>query len=95
VVLFTVGHAKTSTNDVTESSLQSLFSKSKTATVSVATPILNGQILGSTPISLLVIFVPCCLIFLAKGTFLTNEQARRYTVATAMGLALLEVKVGS
>ena len=83
------GCVKTSTHDVTASTLQSPCSESKTqVNASVATPTLSGHLVM---ISLLVIVVRCCSTCLAKGTSQTKEQATRYCVPAGLGLFLVEV----
>jgi hypothetical protein len=81
------GGSKTSTYDVTVSDPLSPSSKSKMGTASAATPTLSGHL----TVSMLVIVMRCCSTSLAKGTSQTNEQAKRYTVDTIMGLVLLEM----
>jgi hypothetical protein len=83
------GCAKTSTHDVTANAPQSPFSKLKTGTASVVTPKLSGSQL-SLKIRLLIV-MPCCSTFLAKGTSQTKEQAVRYRITLLKGLVLLEI----
>jgi hypothetical protein len=82
------GHTLTSTQDVTTKGQQSLCSRSKTETASVASQLLSGHLLILI-ISMLVIATRCCLTCLSKGTSPTNEQAKRYTAVVAMDLHLV------
>jgi hypothetical protein len=81
------GWQKTSTHDVTAKTPRYPSSKSKMGTASAATPTLSGHL----TMSILVIVMPCCSTFLAKGTLQTNEQATKYTVAAFGGLVLEEM----
>ena len=87
--LIMVGTALTSIHDVTTKAQQSLCSRSKTETASVASQLLSGHLL--TLISMLVIATRCCLTCLSKGTSPTNEQAKRYTAEDTVDLILVEM----
>lgn len=80
------GRKKTSTRDVTIKIPRSLCLKYKMETASVPSPTLSGHVL----VSISMILTRCYSIFQRKKSTQTKIQARKYGVAPAMALALLE-----